>query len=615
MLGEDRKLSKNTTGRSRARRALRGATIGIPLAPTLAFALVACAGAPTAPSGASGQGRGSQFEDPTLEPRVEALQQRTLRLLFNLDGAKRSERLAIEAWLHEALAQSSWLDIAAKEDGLSDASDSIVVRGMIRPDGRSILTTTLVRSEDAPVALAGIREAAWPEIAENIDRLALETRRTLGESLASIRRDARSTGALVSSDARVAAACSRARELLANRRLTLADAALKQALARDPNCALALSLAAGTRIDLGRSKSAVEFARRALALEARLSPAAAQRAARVVLLAEQSDARGLLELATRTLEQRPVDAGARFTRGLAFALDGQYDRALPALEKLRDRYPVSPGLLFSLAHSRLATGDLDGARELLADVDRHVPALPAARLRAFVLIAAEDHKGLTAHLDQLERQSAFRGAAAKLTLLTMRASHAILQERDDDAERACLEIFDRLRALPFYVQRTPSVVSELAWTLARLGRAEDAIRALAALRGPKGFPEAIRPEMAFTAGLLALAAEGKLDPTRIRNVQELGNTQGARRLEAMAYRKRGQIDRALRSFREAARDSSDPVLVLEIAECEALAGRVEKSNELERELIQALTRPRLDAPREHPLLRPSYALALRYAKN
>lgn len=554
------------------------------------------------------------FEEPQLTPKLADLADRTLRLVVECSGGKRNDRLAIESWFMEGLAQSSWLDIASAEDALGEGVDAIVLRGTLEPGALSILTTTLEPASGVPTPLAGVREVRWPELAGALDRLAVETRRTLGEPIESIRRDARPSITLVSADLRVAAACTRARQMLGRRRLPLADSTLRQALGRDPSCALALSLAAGTRLDLGRSQTAVEFARRALSLENRLSPSAAQRAARVVLLADGRAAERLLELADATLRERPYDAQARFTRGLAFALAARYDEALPVLEGLRARLPASPGLLFALGHARLATGDLDGTRELLPDVDARVPELPAARLRAFLLFAADDHTALRTLFDQLEKRPGFRSGHARLTLVVMRAAEAILAERDAEAAAFLLEYLDRLRSLPEVLRAQPSTLVDTAWTLVRLDKAVEAQRAIAALRGPKGFEESLRASDALASGMLSLARDGSLATDRIRNVEELGDRSGARRLEGLAFKARGRIERALLSLRAAVPGSRDPALVLEIAECEALAGRLEKAKTLRADLVRELQIPRLDAPGEHPLLRPSHALALRSAR-
>ncbi|HMQ22935.1 MAG TPA: hypothetical protein PKE00_10635 [Planctomycetota bacterium] len=235
-----------------------------------------------------------------LAPKVELGTERTLRLVFELEGATRSHARAIETLFAEALAQSPWFDVAASEDAAtSDIGPALVVRGNLQADDRSLLTTSL--EGDRSVPLAGVRDFAWPELTTALDRLALETRRTLGEPLPSIEAQKSSCAELVSTDLRVASACGSAKDLVAKSRLALADGTLTQALNRDQGCALAMSLLAGIRMDTGRADSAVEFAKRAMQLERRLSPSAAGRAARVVMLAEGRGSAEIVDFADKTL--------------------------------------------------------------------------------------------------------------------------------------------------------------------------------------------------------------------------------------------------------------------------------------------------------------------------
>ncbi|MCB9891649.1 MAG: hypothetical protein H6832_12660 [Planctomycetes bacterium] len=574
--------------------------------------LSACTSQGTAEPG--GGGNPETRITPQLDPKVELTDRHTLRLRFELTGGSRSDRDAVETLLGEALAQSAWIDIAGAEDAaLPEAGDTLIMRGTLVPDSRSVLTSTFERDGSTP--LAGVRDFAWPDLTTAIDRLAIETRRTLGEPLDSIQSESRPCSALVSADLRVASACGIAKDLLSRRRLPLADSTLTQAVSRDAACALALSLLAGVRMDNGRPESAVEFARRALALEGRLSPSAAGRAARVILLAEGRGPDALLEFAETTLAKRPHDKNALFTKGLALALGRRYAEALPILESLYPRFPISPGLLFALGHANLALGKLEQVEELLPKIAMRVPELPAERLRAFALLAAGDHAALQTLFDRLDDRPGFRSGRGRLMLVTMRASLAILEKRDDDATRLCLEILDRMRALPDVIQERPDTLVEFAWTLSRLGAAKEAQTALAALRGPDGFPEPLRAKAALASGMLQLAVGGAIGPDRIRNVEELGSRSGARRLEGLVFKKVGNIDRALLSLRAAMPGSVDPTLVLEIAECEALTGHLDAAKRLRQDLENELTVPRLDAPREHALLRPSYALALREVRS
>ncbi|MCA8968771.1 MAG: hypothetical protein KDC95_03275 [Planctomycetes bacterium] len=598
--------------KSTARLVARNGHATLSLAALALAALSAC----TSDGGTATRGGGNPETQiaPRLDPKVDLKNRHTLRLRFELAGGSRSDRDAVETLLGEALAQSAWIDIAGAEDAARpEAGDALILRGTLAPDSRSVLTSTLEREGSTP--LAGVRDFAWPDLASAIDRLAIETRRTLGEPLDSIQSESRPCSALVSADLRVASACGIAKELLSRRRLPLADSTLTQAVSRDAACALALSLLAGVRMDNGRPESAVELARRALALEGRLSPSAAGRAARVILLAEGRGPDALLDFAESTLEKRPHDKNALFTKGLALALGRRYAEALPILESLHARFPISPGLLFALGHANLAVHDLERVEELMPDIAMRVPELPAERLRAFALLAAGDHDGLRALFERLEDRPGFRSGRGRVMLVTMRASLAILEKRDEDATNLCLEILDRLRALPDVILERPDTLVEFAWVLSRLGAAKEAQAALGALRGSEGFPEPVRAKAALANGMLQLAIGGTIGADRIRNVEELGSRSGARRLEGLVFKKVGNIDRALLSLRAAMPGSVDPTLVLEIAECEALTGNLEAAKQLRSDLERELTVPRLDAPREHALLRPSYALALREVRS
>ena len=565
---------------------------------SLTLLVLAACSAPTPSNGGGAR-------PPRLGAKLSSVPTETLGVVFEVQASERS-RAAIRAWFLEAIGQSSKLDL----DPDHERPARIVLRG--RSGQNLVLTTTLVRPEQAPLPLAGVRAPTGRNPAA-IDELARETRATLGESSADIQREQRPCEAIVSANERVAADCSAARRLVRRARLRDADAKLRAILSRDGACALALSMRAAVQLDLGRADRAISLASRSLELELRASHATKHRAARTLLIANGSDPKALIELGEEALRTRPRDAQARFTRALGLSLAERWDEAAPTLESLLERLPDWPGVLYCLGHARLARGQAELALELMPRVRARVPRLPASRLEAWILLELGRHDQLSALLDALAREPAFRIGRGQLTLLGMRAAHALLQGKDDAAARHLLEQLDRLRSVPRLEVTEAATMLDACWVLARIGHVEAAQRALAALRG-QSFEPLVRPSGMVASAVLRLGGGQGVDEARLRHITNAGLERWRQRIEARVALGRGRPERALLLLRDATKDSEDPSILLELAEAERAAGKLDEALRIARELSDRLLRPRLLQPALHALVRPKLALVQREAK-
>jgi tetratricopeptide (TPR) repeat protein len=554
-------------------------------------------------TGQGGQDRGAppQLETP---PKVTGIDSVTLGLVFEIEGAPQRTLRAIQAWFQEAIGQGPWLDI----DNGSDWQHRLVVRGEVTSAASTLTTAYTVG--DQTVALAGVRGFARHDLTSALDRLALETRRGLGEPDVSILAHRRSVEAIVSADERVAAACAVARRLVDNRRLPGAATGLRRALQFDPSCALAISMAAGVHIDQGQTRRAVELAQRVLRLPERASPAAMHRATRVLLLSQRRYAE-LVDNGAAAARARPRDPQPLFSQALGLSMLTRYDEALPLLERLEKRLPHSPGVVFCLGHAQLSAGKIDRVLKLLPRIEESVPPIPVARLRAWTLFAAKRYDDLGQHLEQLAGRPEFRSFQGRVNLLGMHAAQAIASKRDDDAARLLLERLELLRSSPTLLARSGRLLIDTAWVMARLGRADDCDRALAALRGKQGLPDSARADGMVADGLTKLAQGKPFATTRLKHLDDVGRTSWRYRLEAARDLANGNTARARLALRQATTGSDDPSLIWEIAGCERALGRVKLADQLLDAAASELEIPRMDTPARHPSVDPKLAFVWR----
>ncbi len=573
--------------------------------PISGLLLAACAGTPAGEKASEPQGPPL----PEVEVRARLEKGRTIGLRFDLPGVPSRRLRALEAWVGEALEQSPYFDF----DLRGEHGTTLVLRGELPSLGRTegSLTTGLVREGAPPLPLRGVRFAG-DDLCLALDRLCLETRLALGEPPDSVRKERRSCAVLVSEDERVAEAIGQAWTLIGRRRLALASARLQDALRRDPTCALALSMAAGLRMDLGLPKKALELVLRLRECEGRASPRALHRAGRIWLMAGRNY-EGLLELAENDARDRPFDPQIRFTALLGLSMLGRYEEALPGLRALVRRLPDSPGVLFCLGHAFLALGRLDEAEKLLPAIRLHVPPASTARFEIWLRFAQGRHELVEKKLSELVSNLGRGSPRALLQTLSMQASHALLRRRDDEASRILFRILESFRARPSLLLEEHRLLLDTVWTLVRLGKAEPASEILRQVSPPRSAKAAERGP-SFVAYALCRLALGRDVPARaIEELDSMGLSTWKARLQAADRMRRGQPRLALTALRAAEARSEDPALVWEMVEAWRAQGRLDAALPVLRDLVRALARPRMDLPHRHPLASPALAFMYREA--
>ncbi len=549
-------------------------------------------------------------QDPTehLTAKVTGMGNVTLSLVLDIDHLGPRRQDAIRAWFFEAMAQSPWLDIATDVE----TQHKIILRADLTPDA-SAMTTTYVGPSGNSTPLAGVHPVTESTLVVAIDRLALETRFTLGEPPETVRSSARSAGVLVSPNEAVAAACAEARRLATSHQLARAEAVLGRAIQTDPACALARSLSAGVRMDQGLPRAALKRARSVGNVEERASPNALHRAARVLLLAAGGvkNYERLVKIAEIAQAERPRDPQVRFSKALGICLLARYEEALPILEQLRPRLPHSPGVLFCLGHALLATNHARQTKQLLPAIEQRVPPMAAARLHAWTLLALGEHKRLTQYLDRQARIGWFRQRHGELTMLRMRASHALLQGRDKEAGDLLIEFLDRLRGAPSLLQNRRGQLLTTLWVLGRIHRGTDAQRMLTAISRNASFAKTMRGEAIVASALARLGERRTLPRQTLASLDGIGLQAWSQRLEATASLRKGNARRAVLLLEAAAQKQNDPAVAFELAQALRQTGRVDEAKRIERALVTEYTVPRMDQPSRHPLLRPDLALIVR----
>ncbi len=554
-------------------------------------------------------------KEPSLpDPKQPTLTQLkrgvTLGVDLRISGVPSRRIQALRTWIHEALAQSPWFDFARDPK----QHLRLVVQGELPnekiPEGT--LTTLLLQEGQPPLPLKGVRFTG-ETLLPGLDQLCRTTRLALGEPWETLKKDNRSCRLLVSDKEEVAGAIGQSLELTQRGRLLHALGLLQQALRQDRGCALALSLLAGLRLDLGFPQKSLELILKMKDLERRASPSALHRAARVWLMANHSYA-GLLDLAEKDLQGRPFDPNILFTKALALSLEARWKEALPLLTRLQPRLPQSPGLLFCLGHAYLANGKMEEAKALLPKIQKRLPAWPSLRFEALVLFQRGDFDTLDKMLQDLRLKPLGKHPRVRLEISLMQASLLLQKGRERGSLKKAggklLEAITQLRSQPRTLVTEQTLLPSLAWTMIQMGMAKPCRSALAALPARSGRKKKRNAPALVALSLCDVALGKRVGKAVAQDLDSMGLSFWNQRLLAMRLEKDGRLQMALSLLQEIARRTKDPSLIFDIVRIEVQLGNHQEIMSSLRDLERKLWTPRMDKPRVSPLLSPKRSYIL-----
>ncbi|GEM_PF-2820143 len=564
---------------------------------------------------ACGSAHITETEKPNLQrPKQQILikLQRgvTIGLELRIAGVPSRRVQALRTWISESLAQSPWFDFARNPEH----NLRLVVQGELpnetSPEGT--LTTTLLQKSKPPLPLKGVRFTG-DTLLTALDQLCRTSRLALGEPWETLGKNDKSCSLLVSSKEEVAEAIGQSLELTKKGRLLHSLGLLQQALRKDRGCALALSLLAGLRLDLGFPKKALELILRMKDLERRASPTALHRAARVWLMANHNYS-ALLDLAEKDLPGRPNDPNILFTKALALSLEARWKEALPLLIRLYPRLPQSPGLLFCLGHAYLATGKMAEAKALLPKIQKRLPAWPSLRFEALVLFQGGDFMALNKMLNKLSKKPLGKHPRVRLEISLMQASLWIQKGNENGSlQRAggkLLEAITLLRSQPRTLITEQTLLPGLAWTMSQLGMAQQCRNALAALPAKTGRQKKRNAPALVALSLCDVALGKKVGKAVARDLESMGLDVWNKRLLALRLEKDGRLRMGLSLLQDIAKNTQDPSLVFDMTRIEIQLGNQQAIMGSLRDLERKLWTPRMDKPRVSPLLSPKRSYIL-----
>ncbi len=546
---------------------------------------------------------------PTLPPipaKVSGMDQVTLGMRFEVMGDTRSLD-ALETWFFEAMSQSPWLDLESRHAPLLD--QVVLLRGSLPKEGgpKTILTTSLLRTDRAPIALASVELAPRTRLAVALDALAQGTRLGLGEPPASVTAQSASIKAIVSPIAMVAAECTRARRRADVRDRSLAIRNLEKALEKDPASAYVQCMLSSLLLDQGRVEKAMTYAEKVGMTPARATPRLVHDAKRDILLATGRYSE-MIRLADLTLEVRPRDPYVMFTKALALCMLRDYATALPTLRHLQKRLPNGRGVNFALAYALLGTGQPQACLDLLPELEKLLDKRLTTRIRCLCLYELGKLDELQEFLRTLAHNPEFRGKPGSIEITGIEACFALLRRDDEQAARMLLEQMDQLRAWPAVLDTSPQILLDATWTLVRLGKQRECAAILKALPNIKQRDQRAQRVILLATEMCRLAASKKALPKEsFRHVAMMGYREAEQRLSALNLIKSGHPDQALDLQRRVGLTSKDPSLVVESAESLQALGRLDDARKILKETARFVSIPRMDKPGNHPLLRAKYA--------
>ncbi|MFO1051720.1 MAG: hypothetical protein U1F36_05865 [Planctomycetota bacterium] len=583
---------------------------GVRIAIAALGALVACSTPnPPAPTGSTDQPLAARAVSHPLPAGI------TLRLRpTHIDGdGDRFDGEFVDALLRESLRQTARFYVVADlEDGPADYE----LIPQIDAAAGQLAMALLGKGEDAaplPLCAVPIRSGA---IGDAVDATIAAVREAIGDASDG---PGPSSTSLYSKSSDCVASTERALAALARGRTIGVQDQVDRARRADPGSPLTWLATATLELALGKTEDAERTARQALELlSARLGPTTRHRLARLLLLARAQGAdavraagfdRQLLELAKTTIEERPFDLHARYSRAVALVDLGDFAAALPDLEALAQRWPKVPFVGYYHAFALLGAHRPADALRALDDGARGLPEEALLLPRALALFGS----GNTAELDEILVRLGTRDPEDSTwhhDVLRMRAALAILDGRRSDAVRLLLEDLQWLHARPSMLASRIDDLVDAGESLVRLGAARELQPRIDAFQALPIRQRAMGSVMAYLSGLVALAL-GDVDSgdLAIRSLESTQQDVEAARLRAARARRTGLIDDEARELARSIQLADATLDRADLAHVLDALGRRDDAKTLRDANAQRMFAIRVRGAMLHPLLSPSRALA------
>ncbi len=534
-----------------------------------------------------------------------------------LTTAGRAPLLAIDGWLREALRQSRHFDLAAGPDDVTALPERSLWRVQIGCDPTArVLTATLLPPDAAAVPL-GSASFAGQSLPAAVDQLAFGVRLALGDPVAE---PPLPVALAYSPDASAVTRTENGLRSLQEGRLRDALGELLAARRLDGGNPIALDALAALRALLGETADAEAIAREGLALEQRLTAPTQHRLARSLLLARATqqpaaaavrDAE-LLALGRAGQRERPHDPQCRLTEACALSFQGDFAAALPLWRDVARRLPGSAVALYHLGWAELAAGRPAAAAEALL---RCTGRLPRGATTLPLLLARYeqgDHDGLRRLFAELQADPDVADGTAGFELQRMRAAHAILTDRPDEATRLLLDSLEWLRRRPSLLAERAREVAATAEVLVRLGQAEATGLRLQALQDLRLPSAPLQDALAFGQGLVEVARTGRRALAAEQGLLRDGRLDAwGFALQAFGHRKAGELQAEHEALAQATRLDDGPLQKAALVRSLQAMGRDRDAGLLQAALRREMAVIHLRQRLQHPLLAPELALASR----
>jgi tetratricopeptide (TPR) repeat protein len=520
--------------------------------------------------------------------------------------------LFVDGLWREAMRIGTHLDVAA---GTEDTAAPYAIE-LHWDRAAGALSTTLRRADAAPFPLA----TASGELGAALDRLALATREALGDPAPV---DPPGCAAIYSGNRQCVEATERALVAASDGRWTEAVRLLRKARTHDPGCTVTLAALAKTLLALGSAPGAQAMIAEAdkvaiegLSLGTRLAPTTKHRLAHVAVVTRGRESgrvtaadHELLALGEVAARERPHDPHVLLTRAVALGFLVRHAESAPLLRQLARRWPQSAEVAYHLTFAELALGNAEAARAQIQRAAARLPRQVVVVPTALALFHCGAHDELHGFLASLAEDPSYRRGAELHELREMQAAHALLTDRAEEAVQLMLEDLDWIRQRPSMLEHYALDVAETGEVLVRIGHAADLTEPLRAFEEIRELPPIFAQVMVLLGGLVQVAAEGRHASAAEAHLDTGGQAVWASVVRAAAFHRRGELMDELRErvFQYQATDS--PLARAALAAALEAAGSTDQATRVLRELRARLLAFDLRHQNDHPLMRPTVALA------